>query len=204
MQTDDFGQYLTEQLHNKQMNRAQLSKQTGINPSTISRIITGKRQPTLQHLQQLAFALERPLPELLRYLEPQPSSPSLPHAIHEIMDQLTAVYPIDKDDFKVKVEDKLISLQQDKDEVRHRQMILQEFPEKVQTLQGDGPYISQFHDFFARFKNREGTKKQLTFIGLALLYFVIPVDVIPDYIFPIGYIDDVIAMNIVVNWLNKE
>jgi uncharacterized membrane protein YkvA (DUF1232 family) len=38
-------------------------------------------------------------------------------------------------------------------------------------------------------------------MGSALLYFILPVDVIPDYIFPIGYLDDAIAVQLVLGWL---
>ncbi|MEM5594999.1 YkvA family protein [Niallia circulans] len=33
-------------------------------------------------------------------------------------------------------------------------------------------------------------------MGAALIYFIISVDVIPDYIFPIGYLDDAVAIKI--------
>ncbi len=41
-------------------------------------------------------------------------------------------------------------------------------------------------------------------MGGALLYFIVSVDVIPDYIFPIGYIDDAAAVQFVFNQLSHK
>lgn len=41
-------------------------------------------------------------------------------------------------------------------------------------------------------------------MGGALLYFILPVDVIPDYIFPIGYLDDEFVVKLVLDLLSKE
>nr|WP_275949849.1 DUF1232 domain-containing protein [Oceanobacillus jordanicus] len=41
-------------------------------------------------------------------------------------------------------------------------------------------------------------------MGGALLYFVLTLDLIPDYLFPIGYIDDAIAVQLTVSMLAKQ
>ncbi|MEH7609111.1 DUF1232 domain-containing protein [Priestia megaterium] len=33
------------------------------------------------------------------------------------------------------------------------------------------------------------------------MYFILPTDIIPDYVFPIGYLDDAIAVQLVMNQL---
>lgn len=44
-------------------------------------------------------------------------------------------------------------------------------------------------------KSLEGLRKKFIFslvlLGLALLYLVFPIDIIPDVIFPAGYIEDI-------------
>lgn len=40
-------------------------------------------------------------------------------------------------------------------------------------------------------------------LGSALLYYILATDVIPDYMFPIGYLDDAIAVQIALNRLKK-
>ena len=41
-------------------------------------------------------------------------------------------------------------------------------------------------------------------IGGGLLYFILPVDLIPDFIPVIGYLDDLAVLNTIMNSLNKE
>ena len=50
----------------------------------------------------------------------------------------------------------------------------------------------------------KGTPRELAIIGGALLYFISPIDIIPDYIFPIGYLDDAIVVKIALDLLEKE
>ena len=46
--------------------------------------------------------------------------------------------------------------------------------------------------------------RELAVIGSALIYFIISVDIIPDYIFPIGYLDDAIAVKLVLNLFSNK
>ena len=47
------------------------------------------------------------------------------------------------------------------------------------------------------------TTKELIILGSGLLYFIISTDIIPDFIFPIGFLDDVIAIKIVLNKFSR-
>lgn len=42
-----------------------------------------------------------------------------------------------------------------------------------------------------------------TVIGSGLLYFVLSADIIPDYSFPLGYIDDALAVRLVLERLKE-
>lgn len=59
-----------------------------------------------------------------------------------------------------------------------------------------GPFINHLKGFYHKFERKTGTRYQLVIMGSALLYFIIPMDVIPDYIFPIGYVDDALAVKL--------
>ena len=83
-------------------------------------------------------------------------------------------------------------------------IILNRFEEKLQKVGGEGPFIDHLKDMFLRFKAMEGTPRELAIMGGALLYFILPIDIIPDYIFPIGYLDDAIAIKISLDLLGKE
>ncbi|HEY2419830.1 MAG TPA: YkvA family protein, partial [Neobacillus sp.] len=85
-----------------------------------------------------------------------------------------------------------------------KETILKRFEEKLQKLGSIGPLISNLKDMFERFRLMKGSPHQLAIIGSALIYFILPVDVIPDYIFPIGYLDDAIAVQLVLNLLTMH
>ena len=84
-----------------------------------------------------------------------------------------------------------------------KETILNDFENKLQKVGSIGPFINHLKDLYKRFLQRKGTAYELAIIGSVLLYFIIPVDAIPDYIFPIGYIDDAIAVQITLNSLAK-
>src|SRR5699024_11462619 len=53
------------------------------------------------------------------------------------------------------------------------------------------------------FTEGKAANYKLCIMGSALLYFIIPVDVIPDYVFPMGYIDDALAVKIALKMLSS-
>lgn len=61
----NFGNKLKELLNQRGHSIRECSKETGIDKSTISRIINGKRKANIQHLNKLAPYLETPLIDLL-------------------------------------------------------------------------------------------------------------------------------------------
>lgn len=81
-------------------------------------------------------------------------------------------------------------------------MFLTALKKKLKKVEGVGPFISQLKGFFERFRSRKGTA--VTILGGVLIYFIIPADVIPDYTFPIGYIDDAIAVKLTLNVLSAK
>ncbi|MCY0870239.1 MAG: DUF1232 domain-containing protein [Firmicutes bacterium] len=71
------------------------------------------------------------------------------------------------------------------------------FAEKVAATGGAGPMIRQLHEYYDAYCRLGGGEPQRAIMGSALLYFVQSVDAIPDYLFPVGYIDDAIALQLV-------
>lgn len=74
----------------------------------------------------------------------------------------------------------------------------------MKTLSGVGPFLEQLKNMYSLFINGRGTPRELMLMGGALLYFIMPVDLIPDYIFPIGYIDDAAAVQVILNQLTNR
>lgn len=82
--------------------------------------------------------------------------------------------------------------------------ILEEFEGKIDSVGSIGPLINQLKNLFETFCLHKGTASELAIIGSALLYFIIPVDVIPDYLFAVGYLDDAIAVQLTTTALEKN
>jgi uncharacterized membrane protein YkvA (DUF1232 family) len=51
---------------------------------------------------------------------------------------------------------------------------------------------------------RELSNKTIVIIVAAVLYFVVPLDVIPDFIFGLGFLDDVAVIGYVFGQLTEE
>lgn len=56
---------------------------------------------------------------------------------------------------------------------------------------------------FSMFINRKGSVKELGLMGAALLYFVVTKDLMPDYLFPVGFMDDALVVQVVMKQLEK-
>ncbi|SID45296.1 Uncharacterized conserved protein [Mycobacteroides abscessus subsp. abscessus] len=79
--------------------------------------------------------------------------------------------------------------------------ILSQFDEKVKKVAGMGPFIQQLQEMYEKFSLKKGTKTELALMGGALLYFIAAVDCIPDYLFPVGYLDDAVVIHWAMNAL---
>ena len=82
-----------------------------------------------------------------------------------------------------------------------QRMIRDGFPAKVNQVGGAGPFIEQLKQMHKQYCADDITPEERTILGSALLYFIIATDIIPDYIVPIGYLDDAIAVRLVLNRL---
>lgn len=85
-----------------------------------------------------------------------------------------------------------------------KETISANFEKKIDTISGVGPFLDQLKSMYCSFMSGRGTSRELMLMGGALLYFIMPVDLIPDYIFPIGYIDDAAAVQVVLNQLTNR
>ena len=82
--------------------------------------------------------------------------------------------------------------------------ILDEFNGKVRRVGGIQQVIDKLKTLYDYFRDPENSRTKKTLAGAALLYFIIPADVIPDVIPVIGYIDDAAAVAVVWKFLSEE
>lgn len=87
---------------------------------------------------------------------------------------------------------------------RAKKRLKRGFLKRFKKVSSIGPFINDLKELYERFTKKKGTTAELALMGSALIYFILSVDVIPDYIFPIGYLDDAVAVQLVLNALMKR
>ncbi|MFD3448396.1 DUF1232 domain-containing protein [Microbacteriaceae bacterium 4G12] len=205
----NLGLVLKKLLKERSLSMRKLSTLTGIDTATISRIVNGKQKVKLDHLQQFAYHLGVSTDVLYKaagfYVDtPQEEKHSDMHTtvntIHEILlssDLFNEQYTIKQ------VEQELDKYEQYALTKEGQRIILEEFHDKVEKVNGAGPFIDQLKDMYTLFFKDGTPQKERALLGSALLYFVLSIDIIPDYVFPFGYLDDAIAVQLVLNRLSK-
>lgn len=208
----DMGLLLKQLSRQRSLSMKKLSELTGIDNATISRIIHGKRRATPEHLRKFAECLEVPVADLFvaaGYLtEQEQGNPDSDRDIYSSIDTIRNILEssnlLNKKFTIEDVKHQLADYEQFSKTEEGRKTILTGFEKKLQKVGSIGPFISHLKDMFERFRSGKGTPYQLAIMGGALIYFILPVDVIPDYIFPIGYLDDAIAVQIALYLLKKS
>lgn len=195
---------LRERLQQHSWSMRKFSERTNIDTATISRIINGKRQANLTHLERFADVLHIPLVELLALIgydvyKGTPSDKNEPNMQQSIqsIEQFLQTSPIFNVDFSVaKVNEQLHSYNDLSQTSDGENIILNKFEEKMNRNGSDGPFIQQLMNWYQIFRSQKRSKAELAIMGGALLYFIMPFDVIPDHLFPIGYLDDIVAVKL--------
>ncbi|MEI4791438.1 DUF1232 domain-containing protein [Bacillus sp. FJAT-53060] len=207
--TTELRQLLKEQLHIRSLSLRKLSTHTEIDKATLSRIMNGKRKPTLNHLQRLSDALNISLDQLLvaagfPIKNERVQSDTFIQAVEEIKRTLKDHDVYDGTFSEEKLKQKLNEYETYSQSVEEKETISAKFEKKMETISGVGPFLDQLKNMYNSFMSGRGTSRELRLMGGALLYFIMPVDLIPDYIFPIGYIDDAAAVQVVLNQLTNR
>ncbi|MGX2961285.1 helix-turn-helix domain-containing protein [Peribacillus sp. JNUCC 23] len=204
----NLGFVLKELLKERSLSMRKLSELTEIDTATISRIINGKRKATPEHLRKFADILNVPITELFvaAGYDIEQRQEKLDSDIHISVDSIQKFLEssdININNFTItSVEQKLANYEQYTQTEEGKETILNSFEEKLQKVGSIGPFINHLKNMYEKFSMMKGTPGELVIIGSALLYFILSVDVIPDYIFPIGYLDDAIAVQLVTNALS--
>ena len=207
---NNLGLLLKEFLKERSLSMRKLSELTGIDTATISRIINNKRNATPQHLEKFADCLGVPLITLFEAAgypieQRQEKSESDIHTSVDAIQALLKSSNVFDDEFSVaQVEQKLESYGLFAQTEEGKNTIVKDFDEKIKNVGSVGPFINKLKELYERFLSGKGTLFELTIIGSTLLYFIIPVDVLPDYLFPIGYLDDAIAVQLTTKTLLKK
>ncbi|WP_223590239.1 helix-turn-helix domain-containing protein [Neobacillus bataviensis] len=207
---NNLGLLLKKLLKERSLSMRKLSELTDIDTATISRIINDKRKANPAHLQKFAHYLQVPISELfiaagfsIEEKNTRQQSDII-MSVESIQNLLEFSNLIDRKFSIASLEHELSNYEQYVQTEEGKETILKRFGEKVKKLGSIGPFISQLKEMYEKFRLNKGTPRELAIVGSALIYFIVSVDVIPDYIFPVGFIDDAMAIQIVANLLKAE
>lgn len=200
-----IGELIKNKLQQRGLSLRKFSELTAVDTATISRIINGKRKATPEHLQQFAACLQVPAAELFHAAgyAVEPRLTDLQTSVADIQSLLANANLGTQTYSTSNMEQELSKYELFSQTDEGQAMILKKFDKKLSKAGSTGPYIQFLKDMYAKYRLNKGTWER-ALIGSALIYFIIPTDLIPDYIFPLGYIDDAIAVNHVAQKLHLK
>ncbi|MCC3371924.1 helix-turn-helix domain-containing protein [Cohnella sp. REN36] len=203
--------FLIKQLLDEQsLSMRRLGHLCGMDAATISRIVNGKQQPKLYHLRQFAEHLRVPLDSLLEaagYGAAGPKNdggPKVLDSLDAIRGMLDETQLFDPEATTARIEQELRKYEQYAQTEEGHRMICFDFDAKVSQVNGIGPFIEHLKEMHVRYCDEKTPGHVRAVLGSGLLYFILSADIIPDYLFPIGYLDDAIAVHLVLDRLNEK
>ncbi|NYB73793.1 DUF1232 domain-containing protein [Sedimentibacter hydroxybenzoicus DSM 7310] len=200
-----LGDIIKSSMFEQSITMRKLSKLTGICTSSISRIVNGKQLPAINHLQKFSRHLNIPIEELLLSIgigSKERFNKDSYFMLNMIQDILQ-LHNMDISNVICDIKKELTKYEAYSKTEEGQKIILDEYISKVAKINGSGIIIEQLNSLYDLFYSEDIEPNEKTIIGGALLYFILSADIIPDYVFPIGYLDDAIAINIVVQQLPK-
>lgn len=207
----EIGKIIKPILKEKSLSIRKLSKITSVNASTISRILNGKQQANINHLERFSKALEIPLEKLLiasgyelnNEKVKKKSKYNFSNKIGDIEDIFKFSNILEDDYMNERIREELDKYEEYVLTPEGNSVVHNNFTEKVKNIGEVGIFIDKLKEMYRLFCSDNITTKELVILGSGLLYFIISTDIIPDFIFPIGFLDDIIAIKIVLNKFSK-
>lgn len=183
------------------MSMRQLATMTGINVGTISKMVTGKQRVNPEYLQRIAQTLSVSVDILFKAagfdVETVRTHEIRRDASTNMMNELLEYLGHNKQSFSPsEIERELDKYEGYAKTVEGQDLIIEKYPEKRNQIVGSGTFVDDLDFMYERFVQEDISKEESAILGSGLLYFVLATDAIPDYVFPIGYVDDVLAMRI--------
>lgn len=203
----DLGSTLRKLMKERSLSMRKLGALTGIDTATISRIANGKQQARPDHLRQFASQLGVPLELLFKAAgyDVGAAQGEPPSAWHESLDSIQRVLLtsnfIDPQFTTEHVRKELNKYEQYALTEEGERTIREGFRSKIDSVGGAGPFIDQLRRLYELFVQESTPAEKRAIAGSALLYFILSTDIIPDYAFPFGYLDDAIAVQLVLDRL---
>ncbi|WP_164215740.1 helix-turn-helix domain-containing protein [Virgibacillus sp. YIM 98842] len=210
MDKDKLHKVLSYLMEERSLSLRELGRISEIDHATISKIMNGKRKPNINHFQKLSKSLDVEITILLEaagyhtgsknedVIENRELHKSIQHLIEhtDVKDNLE--FTLDKVNAKID-NYKRYSRTDDGEKT-----IVEGFKTKLDQVSGRGPYIQKLKWMYLKFQSKRGTAHDMALMGAALLYFIVTTDLIPDYLMPIGLLDDAFIVKVISERLENN
>jgi len=204
---NQLGFMLKALMQRHSLSMRKLSELTGIQTATISRIVNGKQAARIEHLQKFAVIFQVPVKELLEAagveMNSSGESEEQQFFMEMIQDTLKHSSLLNYDSLVPSIQLELDRYERYALTEEGQQLIADKFTVKAQQVDGMGPFIDQLMHMYRQYEGENVADEARAIMGSVLLYFILSTDVIPDYIFPIGYLDDAIAIKLGLSRLDQ-
>lgn len=206
----NIGEMIKSLLQKHSLSMRKFSSICGMDVATISRIVNGKQQPKLIHLKLFSEHLNISLDKLIEASGYKvddagaEKSSDIRDSFDNMLEMLGDSKLFDPKVTRERIEQELAKYEQYAETEEGHRLICQEFNTKVAQVHGVGPFIEQLKEIYNRYCDKDTSRNDRSVLGSALLYFILSTDIIPDYIFPIGYVDDAIAIHLVLDRMNQK
>ncbi len=165
-----------------------LARQAGVSHSSISRLLRGRARPTADLLRAVAAPLGLPADELLGAAALAPAGAG---------DVLSALRGLGVDPAPPElighVQAELARLREYAATAEARAAVRRDLDRRLAALGARGPVAERLRGL-ARLYLSDAPAPARTAAGSAVLYFLQAVDAIDDFMWPIGYLDDAVAV----------
>lgn len=195
-------------LNENNLSLRKFSKIVDIPTSTLSRIINSKQKPSITHIKKLSKFI--PL-FLNSFLNDDLSSKDINIDItntqsiqnNELYNILKFSQFADSKKLNQEINNQFKKCKEYAKTQAGINMIKSDFDKKIKEINGVGPLIDSLNSLYNKYILESPYSTKALIIGAVLLYFIIPLDVIPDYLFGIGYIDDMLLLQFELSVLDK-
>lgn len=205
-----IGATLKKLLEKQGLTMKQLSERSHIDIATISRIINGKRVASIQHLEALTACLDVSLVEFLDLTNEQSGGETeqLSPTNDALSVMMASFLQNEQIDSQVLSEKRLVKeLEMYKlyaETEEGQDVVHQQFERKLRSIDGQGSFMTKLKQLYTAYQSKTMSKEHRIYIGAALLYVIAPIDLIPDMLVPIGYLDDALIIQHVAKHIQRN
>lgn len=200
-----LSEFLKSEMKKRSYSLRILSQISSIDHATLSKIISGKRKANLNHLQKLADSFEMEITKLLEMAgytsDKNDDLQKTWNAVQRVVDTMS---PINEEISYEHVNHEIVKFEKLSQTTSGKKTIREKFENKLEETSGAGKYVEQLKTMYSHFIQNKGHHKDQLLIGAALLYFIVTTDLLPDYLLPVGLLDDAFIVQVISQRLENK